>query len=56
MPFSVFDSTGTPSTGSAVLAAAIPGRCAAPPAPAISTCRPRSSAGPAYSKSRSGVR
>ena len=44
IPFSVFDSTGTPSTGSAVFAAAIPGRCAAPPAPAISTCSPRASA------------
>ena len=56
IPFSVFDSTGTPSTGSAVFAAAIPGRCAAPPAPAISTCSPRASALAAYSKSRSGVR
>ena len=55
-PFSAADSTGTPSTGSTVLAAAMPGRCAAPPAPAISTSRPRASALPAYSKSRSGVR
>ena len=35
IPESVFDSTGTPSTGSVVFEAAIPGRCAAPPAPAI---------------------
>src|SRR4051794_35755979 len=56
IPLSVFDSTGTPRTGRAVFAAAIPGRCAAPPAPAISTCRPRASAEPAYSKRRSGVR
>ena len=50
------DSTGTPSTGSIVLAAAMPGRWAAPPAPAISTSSPRASADPAYSNSRSGVR
>jgi hypothetical protein len=42
MPFSVRDSTGTPSTGSVVLAATMPGRCAAPPAPAIITSRLRS--------------
>ena len=42
MPLSAFDSTGTPITGSCVLAAIIPGRCAAPPAPAIITaCRVR---------------
>ena len=34
----------------------MPGRCAAPPAPAMSTRSPRSSADDAYSKSRSGVR
>src|SRR5262249_20217081 len=55
-PFNAADSTGTPSTGSTVLAAAMPGRCAAPPAPAISTSSPRASAPPAYSKRRSGVR
>ena len=32
---------GTPMTGSAVLAASIPGRCAAPPAPAMITRMPR---------------
>ena len=33
-PLSAADSIGTPSTGNNVLAAATPGRCAAPPAPA----------------------
>ena len=35
MPFSAWLSTGTPSTGSIVIDAAMPGRCAAPPAPAM---------------------
>src|SRR6185437_3843031 len=56
MPPRLLDGTGTPSTGTVVLAAAMPGRWAAPPAPAISTSRPRSRALPAYSNSRSGVR
>ena len=30
-------STGTPNTGSGVMEAVMPGRCAAPPAPAITT-------------------
>jgi hypothetical protein len=55
-PLSAFDSTGTPSTGRLVLAAAIPGRWAAPPAPAMMTCRPRSRAPSQYSNNRSGVR
>ena len=38
--FSAFDSTGTPSTGRWVFAAVMPGRCAAPPAPATITCKP----------------
>ena len=33
--------TGTPMTGSVVEAAIMPGRCAAPPAPATITLRPR---------------
>ena len=41
MPFSAWLSTGTPNTGSSVLAATMPGRCAAPPAPAMITCKPR---------------
>ena len=56
IPFSALDSTGTPSTGRWVFAAAMPGRCAAPPAPATITCSPRSAAEAAYSNSRSGVR
>ena len=46
---------GTPSTGNTVFDAVIPGKCAAPPAPAIITSIPRFSALPAYSKSKSGV-
>jgi len=44
MPFKAFDSTGTPSTGSRVIDAHMPGRCAAPPAPAMMTFRPRPTA------------
>src|SRR5882762_5415098 len=55
-PFKAFDSTGTPRTGRTVFEAVMPGRCAAPPAPAIMTSMPRFSAVAAYSKSRSGVR
>jgi hypothetical protein len=40
-PDSALLSTGTPSTGSGVIAAAIPGRCAAPPAPAMISFSPR---------------
>src|ERR1700722_16472290 len=47
---------GTPSTGSEVFAAVMPGRCAAPPAPAMMAFRPRSRAEAAYSNNRSGVR
>ena len=43
-PFKVLDSTGTPSTGNVVIAAAMPGKCAAPPAPAMITFRPRACA------------
>jgi len=49
-------STGTPRTGRAVWAAVMPGRWAAPPAPAMITWIPRSSAVLAYSAMRSGVR
>mmetsp|Transcript_9410 Transcript_9410/g.31879 ORF Transcript_9410/g.31879 Transcript_9410/m.31879 type:complete len:254 (-) Transcript_9410:364-1125(-) len=48
--------TGTPTTGSGVMAATMPGRCAAPPAPAMITLRPRSRASLAYETRRSGVR
>ena len=40
-PLSALLCTGTPSTGTAVLAASMPGKCAAPPAPAMITRRPR---------------
>ncbi len=43
-PRSMLDSTGTPNTGSVVCAAIMPGRCAAPPAPAMITRRPRPTA------------
>ena len=43
-PLSARLCTGTPSTGSRVFAASIPGRCAAPPAPAIITRKPRPTA------------
>lgn len=47
IPLNALDCTGTPSTGTSVLAAVIPGRWAAPPAPAIMTSSPRSAADPA---------
>ncbi len=37
IPLSALDSIGTPSTGSTVCAATMPGRWAAPPAPATIT-------------------
>src|SRR5262249_49495001 len=43
-PLSALDSIGTPNTGSTVFDAVIPGRCAAPPAPAMMTSMPRLSA------------
>ena len=36
--------TGTPSTGTVVFAASMPGRCAAPPAPAMMARKPRPAA------------
>ena len=47
---------GTPMTGSGVAAATMPGRWAAPPAPAMMTRSPRSAAVSAYSSIRRGVR
>ena len=55
-PSSELPLTGTPITGNPVIAATIPGRCAAPPAPATITRSPRPDADRAYSTSRSGVR
>ena len=43
-PDRAFDCTGTPSTGTVVLAASMPGRWAAPPAPAMIAFKPRSPA------------
>ena len=43
-PLSAWLWTGTPSTGTVVCAATMPGRCAAPPAPAMITSSPRASA------------
>src|SRR5258708_40173030 len=50
------DFMGTPITGNDVIEATIPGRCAAPPAPAIITFNPRSFAFWAYSTIRKGER
>ena len=50
------DGTGTPSTGTVVLAASIPGRWAAPPAPAMIARRPRSRADSAKANISSGIR
>mmetsp|Transcript_32900 Transcript_32900/g.82955 ORF Transcript_32900/g.82955 Transcript_32900/m.82955 type:complete len:259 (-) Transcript_32900:1521-2297(-) len=48
--------TGTPMTGRGVMAATMPGRCAAPPAPAMMHRRPRLAADLEYSNMRCGVR
>ncbi len=56
MPSRYFRGTGTPMTGSEVTEASMPGRCAAPPAPAMITRRPRSSALRPYSTISSGIR
>ena len=55
-PLRACDSTGTPSTGRILCAATMPGRCAAPPAPAMMISPPRPSAAPAYSAIQAGVR
>jgi len=55
-PLRARDLMGTPRTGSGVMAAAMPGRWAAPPAPAMMHLSPRDFAEFAYSYSRSGVR
>src|SRR5438552_2656132 len=55
-PSSWLSGTGTPITGSGVIDAVMPGRCAAPPAPAITTLSPRPAAPRAYSIITSGVR
>src|ERR1700761_6901473 len=55
-PFRYLLATGTPSTGTVVFAASMPGRCAAPPAPAMIARRPRSRALCAYANISSGIR
>mmetsp|Transcript_16295 Transcript_16295/g.35982 ORF Transcript_16295/g.35982 Transcript_16295/m.35982 type:complete len:253 (+) Transcript_16295:3-761(+) len=55
-PLSVDVLIGTPTTGRGVMAATMPGRCAAPPAPAIMTWMPRPAAEREYVMSFSGVR
>ncbi len=54
-PPTSFVGIGTPMTGRGVREAVIPGRCAAPPAPAIITSIPLEAADLAYSNIRSGV-
>ena len=56
MPSSCCRGTGTPITGRGVSDAVMPGRCAAPPAPAMITRSPRATAVFAYSYIASGVR
>mmetsp|Transcript_693 Transcript_693/g.1403 ORF Transcript_693/g.1403 Transcript_693/m.1403 type:complete len:222 (-) Transcript_693:971-1636(-) len=55
-PLSVLVFTGTPITGTGVTAASIPGRCAAPPAPATITSTPLAAAPRPCFISLSGVR
>ena len=56
MPFSALVSMGTPSTGSSVSDAVMPGRWAAPPAAAMITLKPAAFAPLAKVYIRSGVR
>ena len=56
IPSRYFSGTGTPMTGSGVTAASIPGRCAAPPAPAMTTRSPRTAASRPYLTMSSGIR
>ena len=56
MPSRCFSGTGTPMTGSGVTAASIPGRCAAPPAPAMMTRSPRAAADSPYATISCGMR
>ena len=55
-PLSALVCTGTPNTGSVVIEAIMPGRCAAPPAPAMITLKPSALAPLAKATRRSGVR
>ena len=55
-PFNDLLSIGTPITGSGVRLATMPGKCAAPPAPAMMTRRPRAAAVRPYRAMSIGVR
>src|SRR5471030_3190989 len=55
-PLRCLPATGTPSTGTTVLAASMPGKCAAPPAPAMIAWSPRATALSAYANMSSGMR
>src|SRR5450830_1336397 len=55
-PRKYFDGTGTPSTGTMVIAATMPDRWAAPPAPAMMARKPRARALFAYAYISSGMR
>src|SRR5487761_2177595 len=55
-PRRYLDGTGTPRTGTRVFDASMPGRWAAPPAPAMIARRPRGPASSAYSNMSSGIR
>src|SRR3569833_3099935 len=56
IPSRYFSGTGTPITGSGVTDASMPGRWAAPPAPAMITRRPRAAAEAPYSIISCGIR
>ena len=56
MPSRYFSGTGTPITGSGVTEASMPGRWAAPPAPAMITLSPRPSACSPYAIISRGMR
>ena len=56
MPSRCSSGTGTPITGSGVTLASMPGRCAAPPAPATMTFRPRPAACSPYAIISRGIR
>src|SRR6478672_9624083 len=56
MPSRYLSGTGTPITGSVVIEATMPGRWAAPPAPAMITFKPRAAASVAYLVISSGMR
>ena len=55
-PSNALPKIGTPMTGRVVNAAVTPGRCAAPPAPAMMTFSPRAIAVETYSSSPRGSR